>query len=112
VAEKIKKDIMKPALDDQIQRLLQEKLIALETYFDADFLTYYGLFEGDENNFLKIIEELANDKNKRNKIYIILTTGGGSVTVVERFVNILRKHYEEVNFIVPDYAYSAGTSFA
>jgi membrane-bound ClpP family serine protease len=26
-------------------------------------------------------------------------------------VNIIRKHYKEVNFIVPDYAYSAGTIF-
>jgi hypothetical protein len=42
---------------------------------------------------------------------VILTTGGGSVIVVERFVNIIRKHYVEVNFIVPDYAYSAGTIF-
>ena len=32
-------------------------------------------------------------------------------TVVERFVNILRHNYSEVNFIVPDYAYSAGTIF-
>ena len=41
----------------------------------------------------------------------MLTTGGGSTTVVERLVNILRQHYKEVNFIVPDYAYSAGTIF-
>lgn len=44
-------------------------------------------------------------------IYVIITTGGGSATAVERYVNILRNHYKEVNFIVPDYAYSAGTIF-
>ena len=48
---------------------------------------------------------------KKDKIYIVLTTSGGSATVVERFVNILRHNYSEVNFIVPDYAYSAGTIF-
>lgn len=30
---------------------------------------------------------------------------------VERYVNIIRKHYKKVSFIIPDYAYSAGTIF-
>lgn len=102
---------MKPALDDQIHKLLDERLKALENHFQADVLTYFGPFEGGESSFLKIIEELADDPEKKDKIYIVLTTGGGSATVVERFVNILRQHYKEVNFIVPDYAYSAGTIF-
>lgn len=102
---------MKPALDDQIHTLLQEKLKALEDHFQADVLTYFGPFEGGEISFLKIIEELVEDLDKKDKIYIVLTTGGGSATVVERLVNILRQHYLEVNFIVPDYAYSAGTIF-
>lgn len=103
---------MKPALDHTVHKLLEERLIALEEHFNADFLKYFGPFEGGDNFFLKIIEELAEDiDNKKDKIYIILTTGGGSATVVERFVNILRHHYSEVNFIVPDYAYSAGTIF-
>lgn len=41
----------------------------------------------------------------------MLTTTGGSAITVERYVNIIRHHYSEVNFIVPDYAYSAGTIF-
>lgn len=102
---------MKPALDDQIHKLLEERLKALEDHFQADILTYFGPFEGGESSFLKIIEELADDPDKKDKIYIVLTTGGGSATVVERLVNILRQHYTEVNFIVPDYAYSAGTIF-
>jgi hypothetical protein len=102
---------MKPALDIKIHQLLEEKLIELEEHFEADILTYYGAFDGGENILLRIIEELAIDENKKDKIYIILTTGGGSATVVERIVNILRHHYQEVNFIVPDFAYSAGTIF-
>ena len=102
---------MKPALDDKIHRLLNEKLSALEKHFEADILTFFGPFEGGENFFLKIVEDLANDEEKKDKIFIVLTTGGGSANVVERFVNILRNHYKEVNFIVPDYAYSAGTIF-
>ena len=99
------------ALDDKIHRLLNEKLNALEKHFESDILTFFGPFEGGENFFLKIVEDLANDEQNKDKIFIVLTTGGGSANVVERFVNILRNHYKEVNFIVPDYAYSAGTIF-
>ena len=58
--------------------------------------------------FRRIVEDIAG-KNKT--IYIVLNTTGGSATAVERFVKILRHNYKEVNFIVPNYAYSAGTIF-
>ena len=102
---------MKPPLEDIVRKLLNKRIQNLEKHFDADVLTYFGPFKGIEASFLKIVEELADDKDKKDKIYIILTTGGGSANTVERFVNILRNQYKEVNFIVPDYAYSAGTIF-
>jgi serine dehydrogenase proteinase len=102
---------MKPSVDNIISSLLNEKLTELESHFNADILMYYGPFEGGENQFLTVVEDLAKDENKKDKLFVILTTGGGSAIVVERFVNIIRKHYSEVNFIVPDYAYSAGTIF-
>lgn len=107
---------MKPTVDKTIQNLLNEKLKQLEEYFKADFLVYYGgIFNGVEEHMLKIVEDLVDyhkeKTTKKDKIFIILTTGGGSATTVERFVNILRHHYEEVNFIIPNYAYSAGTIF-
>ncbi|WP_281336845.1 SDH family Clp fold serine proteinase [Flavobacterium eburneipallidum] len=103
---------MKPAVDGTIHKLLNEKLIELEKKFDADFFVYYGpILDGNENSILRIIEDLANDADKKEKIYVLLTTGGGSAVAVERYVNILRHHYNEVNFIIPDYAYSAGTIF-
>ena len=54
---------------------------------------------------------MVAEGEKKDKIYIILTSSGGSANAVERCVNILRNHYNEVHFIVPDYAYSAGTIF-
>ncbi|GAB1345362.1 SDH family Clp fold serine proteinase [Cloacibacterium normanense] len=103
---------MKPAVDLSIHQLLQERLDKLEKKFNADFFVYYGpIVDGNENSVLRIIEDLASDKNKKDKIFIILTTNGGSAIAVERYVNILRHHYKEVNFIIPDYAYSAGTIF-
>jgi hypothetical protein len=101
-----------PTVDTSIQYFLTERLKALEEYFGADFLVYFGpIVGGNENLILRIIEDLAIDPIKRKKIYVLLTTTGGSADAVERYVNILRHHYSEVNFIVPDYAYSAGTIF-
>lgn len=103
---------MKSPIDDTLKQLLQTKLIALELFLDADVLVYYGnLAPVSANLFAKLIEDLKADATKRDKLYIILTTLGGSAEIVERYVNILRYHYKEVNFIVPDYAYSAGTIF-
>ena len=103
---------MKSPIDDTLKQLLQTKLIALEQFLDADVLVYYGnLAPVSANLFAKFIEDLKADATKRDKLYIILTTLGGSAEIVERYVNILRYHYKEVNFIVPDYAYSAGTIF-
>lgn len=100
---------MTPAVDKSIQQLLNDKLNALEQHFQADILTYYGgIVNGLERDFLRIVEDITD---KKEKIYIILTTGGGSAITVERFVKILRHYYQEVNFIVPNYAYSAGTIF-
>lgn len=61
--------------------------------------------------FRDIIENLKLDEINHDSLNIILNTPGGSVEVVEQLVNIVRHHYSEVNFIVPDSAYSAGTIF-
>lgn len=104
--------LMKSPIDDTLRLMLQAKLEALEQYLNADVFVYYGsLVPVSANMFAKLVEDLKADAVKRDKLYVILTTLGGSAEIVERYVNILRHHYSEVNFIVPDYAYSAGTIF-
>lgn len=103
---------MKSPIDDTLRLMLQAKLEALEQYLNADVFVYYGsLAPVSANMFAKLVEDLKADAVKRDKLYVILTTLSGSAEIVERYVNILRHHYSEVNFIVPDYAYSAGTIF-
>lgn len=103
---------MNSPIEDTLKQLLTDKLKAIEAHLDADVLVYYGdLGPLPANVFLNLVEELQKDANKHDKLYVILTTYGGSSEMVERYVNILRKHYSEINFIVPDYAYSAGTIF-
>ena len=83
---------------------------ALEKILDADVMVYYGeIIDGVEADVKQIIEQICNDGKKHETLYILLTTPGGSLNPVKRMVNIFRNFYTEVNFIVPDYAYSAGT---
>jgi len=100
------------SIDQTIKASLDDKLASLEEYLKADVLGFYGpIRDGVEQIFLNIVEPLAEDELKKDVLYIILTSPGGYATAVERCVNIVRHHYKEVNFIVPSYAYSAGTIF-
>jgi hypothetical protein len=49
---------------------------------------------------------------KSDKLVVVLETTGGFIEVVERIVSVFRRHYKRVVFIIPNYAYSAGTVLA
>jgi len=107
---------MKNSVNKRIQDHLNHELAKLELCLSSDVLVYTGpIVDGNENVFLQIVEELSNETSSLSKeekrIAVVLTTGGGSALAVERYVNILRQFYGEVNFIVPDHAFSAGTIF-
>jgi len=103
---------MNNPIDKAIKDMLNKALAELENVLNSDVLCYFGpIANGNENMMLQIVEELAQDPNRKEQLAILLTTNGGSAMAVERYVNIIRKHYNKVIFIVPDYAYSAGTIF-
>lgn len=103
---------MQQPVDNTIKDLLNSKLSAIESHLSADVLSYYGaLVNGVDGWFRKVVEEIAAEQQKKEKLVIILTTPGGSAETVERIVNVVRHFYNIVDFIVPDYAYSAGTIF-
>lgn len=103
---------MKPNVHTTIRDLLTQKLVKIERHTKADVFSYIGtIIDGNEGAILSLIEELAKDKNKKERLIIILTTTGGSAFAVERYVNIIRQHYTIVDFVIPDYAYSSGTIF-
>lgn len=99
-------------INKALKKLMSDALSELEDKTSSDVLNYFGpIVDGNETTFLDIIEDLAKDPQKKDNLTVILTTNGGSAMAVERYVNIIRKHYKKVSFIVPDYAYSAGTIF-
>lgn len=99
-------------IDETARDLIKKKLQDLENYLNADVIVYYGeIFDSAEDQMKKVVEDLQSEAEPKTTCYIILTTPGGSLNPVNRMVTIFRHFYSEVNFIVPNFAYSAGTIF-
>jgi hypothetical protein len=100
--------------DATIKDLLVKKLVNLERVFEADVVFYFGDIEAKALRvFRDLIEDLKAeiDEELKDRLVIILNTSGGSAEIVEKMVDIIRHHYQEVYFVVPDFAMSAGTIF-
>lgn len=67
-----------------------------------------------DDEFRVIVEQIqdkdksSDDKQDRHLV-ILLETQGGYMETVERMVSVMRKHYDRVSFVIPNFAYSAGT---
>jgi len=73
----------------------------------GDVLAFFGpILYGVEDHIRTAIEEI---KKKRKRLVVILETFGGYIEVVQRIADTLRHHYKQVEFVIPDYAMSAGT---
>lgn len=99
--------------DETIKSILNEKLAQLEQKFEADVVFYFGeIHPAMLRVFRDRMEELKkNPETARRRLAVILNTGGGLAETAEKMVDIIRFHYDEVYFVVPDYAMSAGTIF-
>lgn len=102
---------MRQIFDETIKETLNLRLRALERYFEADVIFYYGeIHPALEKAFRDFIEQLKKDKEFNwDRLVVLLNTPGGSAETVEKMVSVIRFHYKEVYFVVPDYAMSAGT---
>lgn len=98
--------------NDYIEHKLDESIQKLETTLDSDVLAFSGVIVGGVDDiFREVIESKIKKRPRRNKLTIVITTLGGYIEVVQRIVDTVRHHYKVVEFIVPNYAYSAGTVF-
>lgn len=100
-----------PATRDTIAvEWLHSKLGEIENHCDADAMTIYGQIVPSIDHRVRLaIEHLPE---LRDRILVIIDTPGGIVEVAERVVSTLRHHYQEVKFLIPDRAMSAGTVLA
>jgi hypothetical protein len=99
--------------DNQISEIAKERIVAIEDHLQADAIFFYGpIYPSLEKRFRDFIEDLKSEASGRDRMAIILNTPGGSAETVEKLVDIVRHHYLEVHFVIPDEAMSAGTIFA
>ena len=104
--------ILAKSADEFIQQHLDQRILEIERLFEADAITFCGpLVFGVEAIIRATVEAKYAQRPRRRKLVIILTTNGGYLEVVRRAVDVLRAHYRLIEFIVPSYAYSAGTVF-
>ena len=98
-------------LDQSVKEELRARVEKLENLFEGNVMAYVGqIHPAYLKDFRNFIEHLvSNSKDKKKLLVINLHTPGGSVEAVEKMVEIVRHHYREVYFIVPDSAMSAGT---
>lgn len=98
-----------------IEMFLTEGSIALGKQFGSDVLFIKSPMQPPVDDAVKHeIEEIRQIKLKRgekrpDKLTVFVETNGGYVETVERIVSVFRKHYSTVEYVVPNYAYSAGT---
>lgn len=98
-------------VDSIVKQQLDSLLGELEAQFNADVITIFGpILYGVDDQLRRAVETIR--PSSRTKVAVVLDTLGGLVEVVERMVDVIRHHYDEVIFIIPDRAMSAGTVFA
>lgn len=77
-------------LEQLSKNTLSNLLKEIEDKLNADVFTYYGEFlDGVDQEVKSMIEDLSKDSNKKDTLYVILTTTGGSLNPVQRMVTIL-----------------------
>jgi hypothetical protein len=90
-----------------IEQQLDERIAAIEDATDADVLTYFGPMYPPADDAVK--EALEDMDDRRKTLLCVLETSGGYIDTAERIARIFREHYGRIDFLVPNYAMSAGT---
>lgn len=97
-------------LDGIIQAQIDGLAQKVCKHFRADLIFYYGeISPARLSEFRSVVEKMDNSAGKKEKLVFFLNTPGGAAETTEHMVDILRYHYEAVEFVVPDEAMSAGT---
>jgi hypothetical protein len=97
--------------NDALEGILSVLLHGLEDACEVDILSLKAPMVTPIDELLR--DQLERSSNRQDGLYVVLETEGGFLEVVSRIVTTLRRHYpERIEFIVPNYAYSAGTVLA
>lgn len=98
-----------------VESELKRRLKAIEEHVDCDVIACFHPISLPMDDLIRdCIEDIAkDDRPRRERLLVILETVGGSIETAERIADLLRYHYpKEVNFLIPNFAMSAGTVLA
>ena len=96
-----------------IEQQLDERIKEIETQYKAHAISFVGPIVSGVDDIIRLAAERRHSEPPpRRKLVFLLTTTGGYIEIVQRIVATLRNHYQLIDFIIPNYAYSAGTVLA
>ena len=104
--------------NDAIEMILRQGNLEVAKQLKSEVIFLKSVMQQPIDDEVKHeIEELKATPIKKGaqapkKLTVLLETTGGYIETVERIVNVFRMHYETVEYVVPNYAYSAGTVLA
>jgi hypothetical protein len=103
-----------PSAHTAIAEVLDRHRRRMESLLDADVVAIESLIVPGLDQHIRVAVEtmLKGRRSQRSRLAIVLGTDGGVAEVVERIVKVTRHHFDEVYFLVPDRAMSAGTILA
>lgn len=98
------------SIDSIIRDVLDRSSEKLQEHFEGHVISYAGpIHPALLQEFRTAIERTRLSDPAVNRLVVFLNTPGGSAAAAEKMVDIMRHHYQEVEFVVPDMAMSAGT---
>jgi hypothetical protein len=99
--------------DQLVEDILSQANNSLANYMKANVFILNSPMEFGLDDFVRDeIEAIAENDGKVDKLVVLLETPGGFIETVERIVAVFRRHYAFVEFVIPNFAYSAGTVLA
>lgn len=97
-------------LNETIEMALNHYSQMAAQQFKADVFSFIGGIRQEYlASFRANMESLANRNSRTVPLAFFVYTPGGVAETVEKMVEIIRHHYSEVWFVIPDIAMSAGT---
>ena len=89
---------------------LRELNVALSDKMEGDCVFINSIMTPPlDDEFRVALEEIKTATDQQSHLIVMLQTIGGIMETVERLVAVMRTHYDRVSFVIPNFAYSAGT---
>lgn len=98
-----------PILYAETQNIIRK----IETFFQSDFIAYWGSFSSSmASNDVIVLNEILKKKKQSDQLYLFIKSSGGSGKVALRMIHLLRSFYQRIIILAPMECASAATMLA